>query len=134
MASCVGPVKAPTWYVRGSTGMVALGMVVGPRPAGKLPNVWPMPCPAEGGAIEPGCPGIRNPDGTGENPEGGPLVKAALECKAPPSPPGKTPPRDGNVGTAGRDAFIGEGILTPSGSDGLDGIGGESPRGLPAGG
>ena len=77
---------------------------------------------------------MRNPDGNGEGPGIGPLRTGVPERKAPPSPPGKAPPRDGNVGTDGSGGFIGEGILTLSGSDGLDWIGGGSPRRLPAGG
>jgi hypothetical protein len=61
------------------------------------------------------------------------VVKAEPECKALPSPPGKEPPRDGNVGTDGKVVFIGEGILTLSKAGGWDWIGGGSPRGLPAG-
>ena len=73
---------------------------------------------------------MRNPDGNGEGPGIGPLRTGVLECKAPPSPPGKAPPREGNVGTAGKVAFIGEGILTASGADGLGVIGDDSPSGI----
>ena len=73
---------------------------------------------------------MRNPDGNGEGPGIGPLRTGVPERKAPPSPPGKAPPREGNVGTVGKVALTGEGIVTASGAGGLGLIDGASPSGI----